>query len=80
MSSSSAGALSLADRRRAEIEAKRAKLAALKKSREERTRNLSRSDRMSSVFTPSPSCLQRAMAFAVADCGPAATAAANDTG
>jgi hypothetical protein len=45
---------SLADRRRAEIEAKRAKLAALKKSREERTRNVSRTDRISSVLSHSP--------------------------
>jgi hypothetical protein len=41
---------SLADRRRAEIEAKRSKLAALKKQREERTRNAGRTDRLSSVF------------------------------
>jgi len=41
---------SLADRRRAEIEAKRNKLAALKKQREERTKSLSRNDRISSVY------------------------------
>jgi hypothetical protein len=40
--------MSLADRRRAEIEAKRNKLAALKKQREERTKSLSR-ERISSV-------------------------------
>ena len=43
---------SLADRRRAEIEAKRAKLAALKKQRLEKTREASRSDRLSSVLYP----------------------------
>ena len=42
-------ATSLADRRRAEIEAKRSKLAALKKQREERTRQASRHDRLASV-------------------------------
>jgi hypothetical protein len=56
--SSSSGALSLADRRRAEIEAKRAKLAALKKSREERTKNLSRSERVASVDPPFPPSTQ----------------------
>jgi len=47
-------ATSLADRRRAEIEAKRSKLAALKKQREERTRHASRHEHLASVHT-SPS-------------------------
>jgi len=47
------GAISAAERRRADLEAKRAKLAALKKSREERSKNVSKIDRISSVY-PSP--------------------------
>src|SRR5579859_1054657 len=53
-------ATSLADRRRAEIEAKRSKLAALKKQREERTRQASRHDRLASVppyLSTSPSII-----------------------
>jgi hypothetical protein len=48
------GPISAAERRRADLEAKRAKLAALKKSREERSKNVSKTDRISSV--PSPLC------------------------
>jgi hypothetical protein len=50
----SSSAPSLADRRRAEIETKRAKLAALKKSREERTKTAGRVEQISSVV---PFCL-----------------------